>query len=384
MPTNGAREIVEGRARIACQSEAGQVFYNPKMSLNRDLAILFVKSYFDPQKQIRIADPMTASGVRAARYLLECSNVEQVECSDINRAAVDAAHQTARLNGLDDRMVITEGEANNLLLRHATTRRLDLVDLDPFGSPAPFFEGALRATSDRGILAATATDMAPLTGARSAACFRKYNVVPVRTEFEKEIAVRILVASLAFASGRLELGVRVVFSHASEHYARVYVEVEKGRRSANNSARNIGFIDYCPTCLRRDPRGVFEEFQLQCEDCASKKKPCGPIWLGPLWDNQVVQRMNEHAGAVDSPRLTVLQRTLGLIEQEASAPAFYHRVDATARSLRSSPPKLKNVLRTLAGCDFTSAQTHFHPNGFRTNAPDNIVRSIVSDLAKKT
>jgi tRNA G26 N,N-dimethylase Trm1 len=47
-----------------------EVFYNPKMKLNRDISHLVLYSYFkDFKKKINFCDPMCASGIREIRFL---------------------------------------------------------------------------------------------------------------------------------------------------------------------------------------------------------------------------------------------------------------------------------------------------------------------------
>jgi tRNA (guanine26-N2/guanine27-N2)-dimethyltransferase len=316
---------------------------------------------------------MTASGVRAIRYASECSNVESVTASDVDATSIDYANHMIQLNHLTERITVIQANAI-ALLQHHIDARFDLVDLDPFGSPSPFFESALRCTAEDGILAATATDMAPLTGTRPAACFRKYGIVVARTEFEREIAVRVLAGCLSLASGRLQLAVKVVFTHASDHYARVYVQVNKGRSVANSSVQNLGFLQYCSHCLQRTTRGVFEECECNCKNCGSKMKVIGPLWLGKLWDPELVARMNQNAATIASSRLSDLQILLDRIAGEVDAPPFYRRVDKTAHSLRTNPPRVKEIVSVLRSLGYAATRTHFHSNAFRTNASDRIVR----------
>lgn len=168
---DGTKRVVEGKVTVVLPAKRltrrTGVFYNQRMDLNRDLAILFASSHFPTWMRIRVCDPMTGSGVRAARYVLESSNVASVLAADKDPDTVEAARRTIQLNGVDAKVSVLERDANLLLTEHSENR-FDLVDLDPFGSPAPFFESALRATNDGGVVAATATDMGPLTGARAA------------------------------------------------------------------------------------------------------------------------------------------------------------------------------------------------------------------------
>ena len=60
------------------RSEA-PVFYNPLMKTNRDTAVLLLRVY---QKKIdhpvKVCEPMTGSGVRGIRFLLETYQIENI------------------------------------------------------------------------------------------------------------------------------------------------------------------------------------------------------------------------------------------------------------------------------------------------------------------
>lgn len=42
--------------------------------------------------------------------------------------------------------------------------RVDCIDLDPYGTAAPFLDSALQATEDGGLMCITCTDLAVLAG----------------------------------------------------------------------------------------------------------------------------------------------------------------------------------------------------------------------------
>ena len=374
--------VTEGKARVRFPPQSAGVFYNPKMSLNRDLAVLFAISHFSNSRELRVCDPTTASGIRAARYALEAPNVAKVVAADRDSAAVELASQTVSLNKLEDKVSVIASDANLLLLSHMN-ERFDIVDLDPFGSPAPFFESSLRATNDDGILAATATDMGPLSGARATACVRKYGIRPVRTEFEKEMAVRILAGCLANIAGRLELGVSMKFVHATDHYARLYALVTKGRKAANNSTSKLGFLQYCPSCLARQGIYSLDSVTTKCEYCNSKTKVGGPIWLGPLWDILTVESMIQHTPTIRSSRLSELQKNLGYIKEETDSPPFYYTTGVVAKIAKAKPVSLGRVLDLLKQEGFVATRTHFSPTGFHTNAPANEITYLLGDSFSK-
>ncbi len=378
--------ITEGRAKIILPSggalRKARPFYNPRMSLNRDLAILFLSAYFPASRHSRICDPMTGSGVRAVRYVLEAPNVSSVLAADVDPEAVEAAMLTVRRNRLEEKIRVIASDANLLLLNHSL-EQFDLIDLDPFGSPAPFFESTLRATINGGVVAATATDMAPLTGARKQACLRKYGACAIRTEFEKEMAVRILAGCLARIAAMLQLGASVVFSYAFDHYVRIQVAIAKGRAAANASIKSLGFLEYCPICLRRDSRKALDSFRMTCEDCGSKTEASGPIWLGELWGGRMAHDMLERTPALECSRLPEVQGLLMRIEDETKAPPFHYRTDALARTLKIKPPGRDAILQALRDEGYRASRTHFSPIGFRTDASSREIGSVMKSLPQK-
>jgi len=365
--------VVEGGAKL--QLPPG-VFYNPKMSVNRDLAILFARSYFPPGKEIVLCDPMTGSGVRAIRYVLETERIGHVLASDRDHVAAELARQTILLNHLNDRVSVVHSDAQKLLSEYVM-RRFNMIDLDPFGSPAPFFESTLRATTDGGVIAATATDMGPLSGARPTACMRKYGISSIKAEFEKELAVRTLAASLAAVACKLELGVNIVFSHATDHYARLYAAVNKGRKAANLTLGSLGYLTYCPGCLFRSATPAISSIRDKCINCGAACRTGGPFWLGPLWEKRIVDSMVQATPTLTSSRLAEVQNILARVQEEMLSPEFYFTTGTLSSVYRVKPPSLRQLIDSLRACGYEAARTHFNPTGFRTDAS---LRTIIDSF----
>jgi len=376
-------EIVEGRAKLRLPPEPRSVFYNPRMSINRDFAILFASSYFPRSKEIRLCDPMTGSGIRAVRYVLETSNVTHVVASDRDGVAAKLAQETILLNRLDGRVSVVHTDAHTLLSDHADDR-FDIIDLDPFGSPAPFFESALRATTNGGVIAATATDMGPLSGARPKACTRKYGISPVRTEFEKELAVRTLAGCLSITASKLELGIRIAFSHATDQYARLYAIVMKGRKAANQTLANLGYITHCPTCLFRSETHSISSVRDRCINCGATARTGGPFWLGAIWDERTVESMVRLTPTLASSRLSEVQKILLRVQEEAACPSFYFTTGAIASLYDVNPPSLGSLIASLRAGGYQAARTHFSPTGFRTSASPQAIAGWFRTSAEKS
>jgi len=326
---------------------------------------------------------MTGSGVRAVRYVLETPNIRLVVASDRDEVAAKLAERIILLNHSENRISVVHSDAYTLLSDH-TTDRFDLIDLDPFGSPAPFFESALRATADEGVIAATATDMGPLSGARPTACIRKYGVWPVRAEFEKELAVRTLAGCLAITACKLELGINIAFSHATNHYARLYAVVRKGRKAANQTLPSLGYLTYCSSCLSRSETPSVTSVGSKCGNCGATARVGGPFWLGPIWDRGTVQSMVRLTPSLVSTRVSEVQEILGRVMEEAASPRFYFTTGSMASIYRVKPPSLELLIDSLRGRGYEATRTHFSPTGFRTNASIQTIIGCFQTITEKS
>ena len=73
--------------------------------------------------------------------------------------------------------------------RKATRLPFHIIDLDPYGSPAPFLDSAIQAIVEGGLLMVTCTDMAVLCGNHGETCYAKYGSYPVKSKFCHEMVL---------------------------------------------------------------------------------------------------------------------------------------------------------------------------------------------------
>jgi tRNA (guanine26-N2/guanine27-N2)-dimethyltransferase len=356
------------------------VFYNPVMELNRDVAVLAFQAYQRMvNRDISICEPLTSTGVRAVRLAAEIHGVKQVVASDINTRAYKLAEHNVHLNGLEERVALKHKDANCLLSCHGAPRkRFDVVDIDPFGSPVPYLDSAVRALRNKGLLATTATDLAPLCGVHTKACIRKYGGKPMRTEYCHELAVRLLAGCVATIAAKHDVGVHVVFSHSTDHYIRVYAQIAYGAKKADASIKNLGYVLHCFNCLHRETaRSPFDLHIEKCPECGSKMDWAGPLWLGKIFDRQFCELMaqeNRHTAFRNSRKIVTL---LSLAKEEAEAPATYYVIDKISNKLSLSVPSVAVMLRILHDNGFDAVPTHFNSRGVRTNASAIVVQNML-------
>lgn len=355
------------------------VFYNSRMELNRDLAVLALAAYAKRRKEIWACEPMAGCGVRGIRFAVEVDNVRSVVLNDINPCAARLAEKNVRMSGLSGKVGVENLEANLLLSAHSASHsRFDVVDIDPFGSPAPYLDSAVRAVSDGGLIALTATDMAPLCGVHPEACVRKYGGRPLRTEYCHEIAVRLLLGALVSAAGKHDIGIQSVFSHSTDHYVRAYAVIRRGSELANGSVATKGFILHCFHCFHRETaRGIATFLPQICPECGKTLSIAGPLWLGPLYDRQFCSDMSDLSEGVQWRDKRRLQRILTMVLNESDDPTYYV-IDRMCDRLGIPTEPRGAVVRHLTNQGYPATPTHFNPHGIRTAAPARIVSTAIA------
>jgi tRNA (guanine26-N2/guanine27-N2)-dimethyltransferase len=361
------------------------VFYNPVMEFNRDFSVAALQAYIDlyaPHKPITLVEPLTATGVRSVRYALEVEGVGRVIAGDIDPEAVRYARRNAESNGVSGTVEVRRGDASALLHRLAREEGEPIlaVDLDPFGSPAPFMDAALAAVGHRGLLAATATDLAVLEGSKRRAALRRYQARLQRIPQAKEVAVRTLIGYAARLAAARDKAVRPLAAYWADHYVRVYLLVERGARRADRMLEEcVGHAYWCEGLGHVEIAGCPEP---------SRGRVLGPLWTCETGDPEFLERV----AALASGRLAEYAATASRVERLASrllreAPLtrgkFYFELWALAASMKANTPSRRRMLDMLHELGWDAVETHYSPSGVRSRAPLTLARSLVGLLHRR-
>ncbi|MFQ6095435.1 MAG: tRNA (guanine(10)-N(2))-dimethyltransferase [Candidatus Bathyarchaeia archaeon] len=361
------------------------VFYNPMMELNRDLAVLALQAYQRTvQQKLVVCEPLAGCGVRGIRFAKEVEGIRRVLMNDINPVAAEMARYNVGLNSLSRRVFVLNEEANLLLSRYAAPRkRFDFVDIDPFGAPVPYLDTALRALRDGGLIALTATDMAPLCGVYPKVALRKYGGKSLRTEYCHEVAIRLLAGCLASTAARHNIGLRLLFSHSTDHYIRVYARSVYGAEKADRTIQNLGYMLHCFNCFHREiHRGLIPTLTDRCSECGSRLEAAGPLWLGKLSDRDFCSLMEREIADRRLGERKRAMRLLSLVIEESEGPATYYVVDKICDRFGLSVPPLKDVLNKIKEVGFKAFPTHFNNTGVKTDAPARVVIDTIKELSR--
>ena len=286
---------IEGATKLLVPSESlervppptSPVFFNPAASLNRHVSVAVAAAVGGSN----FCDSLSGVGSRGVRVAKEVGM--DVTLVDFNAQALRLGRKSAALNKVASRCRFVESESSAFLSsRNGKDERYDFVDVDPFGTPAPFFAAALSAVAPGGILSFTATDAAVLCGVYSGVSSRRYFASSLNNHFSHETGSRILLGAVCKLAGSVDLGVVPVFAHATRHYFRAYVRVETGATKADAALRNLGYVVWGRHCGHSS---VEKEASRACVTCGKAAKIAGPLWAGKVTDKKAVAAARREA-----------------------------------------------------------------------------------------
>ncbi len=359
------------------------VFYNPEMEFNRNISVASIAVFAEEfDKELRICDALSASGIAGIRYGREIKNLSEIWLNDKNPRAIELIIKNLSLQGLKltkingkweslskPKFIVTKKDACRLLSENV----FSVIDLDPYGSPVPFIDSVARSIYWNGFVCITATDTAPLCGTYPLACFRKYGVKSFRCHFSKELGLRILVSTIIREFAKHEKAFLPLFGFYHKHFFRVHGRASPRESEITKLLKNFGFVSFCEKC---GMWFVGEEPQPRCK-CGEKMKITGEIYLGEIWNKRfildVIDELKRRGFKKEQKLAEIILR-----ESEITNPFFYdlHFISST---LNKSPVKIEHVINSLRQLGYKACRTHFASTGIRTDANyDEVVKAIKS------
>lgn len=372
-----AEEAVEGRTVLYAPAtnvagpgthDRAVPFYNPAMRRNRDLTLLLVRHMARARgRELDVADALCGAGARSLRIANEVDAPLVVHANDGDPRAIERLLAARERNGIPpERIVARQGNAFTFL----SERRYDLVDIDPFGSPSPFLDAAVRATRHDGFVCLTATDTAALCGTYPRVCRRRYAAWHGLhgTPWRAEAGLRILAASAVHAAGRLDREARPVWSVFGGHWMRVVLRVRDGRGLADRALREVGHA-----AVEDAARPVFTRAPPE------RQRWAGPLWTGPLHDGGVLRGMRDAVDDAVDPRSV---RLLDALLDEADAPAWWVEPRLLRALAGGDAPPREPFMAALREAGLQAARSHMDPEGVRTDADDDALRRVMDSVRR--
>lgn len=343
--------ILEAGANIHVQSDP-PVFYNPRMQFNRTLSSLALGAALPQLNGRRVLDGFCATGIRGIRYALE-NTLDEITFLDADPNAVELARLNANANQIKNAAFVCD-EFNHFA---TATTPFDVVEVDPFGTPAPFVANALRACRKKAILSVTATDLATLCGRQNQPAKRRYDAEPLYVDFAHELALRIVLGFVARQAAMQDAGITPLFSFYQEHFTKIMVFVEKSATKANECLTHLDHVYFDPKTLARDTKPLKTK----------TRKIAGPLWVSDVNNAAILKAMKQKAPDEKT------RRVLELLESERGFPPYFYDVHHVGKTA----PKMDALIEKLRKKKFTASRTHVAPTGLKTDATIHQLRRIM-------
>ncbi|GGL28428.1 tRNA (guanine(10)-N(2))-dimethyltransferase [Halarchaeum grantii] len=366
-------EVTEGAVTVDVSEQSGEaiedaVFFNPEQELNRDLTVAALRAYREREPRAETyLDAMAASGIRGVRAANDGWTATLV---DRDPDAVALAEANLARNDCEGD--VRHDDANAVLWD--PQRAFDVVDLDPFGTPAPFLDAAFANTRD--LVCVTATDTAPLCGAHLKSGIRKYQTVPRNTEYHAEVGVRVLLSAMARSAARFDVGITPVLTHATRHYVRTYVDLTHAASAANDAVDALGHVHHCPECLwRTHEYGLRADRPDACPNCdGTNLLTAGPLWLEATREDAFLERVRGQLSD-DMATKETADGLLTDLREELDTPTHYDQHKLYGR-WGEPAVGMDEFLGALRDAGHAASRTHYGGTTFKTDADVAEIRDV--------
>lgn len=357
----------EGLARIIYNSN---VFLNPKAKLNRDISVVIAKEFF--KGRFSVLDATSATGIRAIRYAKE-ANADPITVLDINEDAIDIIHRNLSLNNVN--ATVIRDDIRSFSLR--SDKRFNLIDIDPFGSPALLVNSAFTLASKRALLFVTATDTAVLCGNKHRAALKKYNAITFDSDISHEVGARILIYFIARIASQYNFGIEPLAVLSYNTYIRLYLKIERGDDKAMKSIESYGFFYKCNECGNQ---GLYTRYNIEqrCSVCNSRVNISGPLWIGKLF-NERESYSDALKDLASTYKANEWRWIIKAILEELDIPFYYYLPEITSR-LKKGSISIDKLIELLRSNGYMASRTHFNKSAIKCSCSYSELKGIISDL----
>ncbi|KAF4977466.1 hypothetical protein FZEAL_6030 [Fusarium zealandicum] len=397
------------------------------------------------KSQFQILDALSASGLRALRYAHELPFVTSVKANDLSDSAAETIKMNAKHNGLEDKITVTQGDALALMYRAIAddlskkdrlgnpgrTNKFDVIDLDPYGTAAPFFDAAVQSVrDDGGLLCITCTDSAVWAGhSYSEKTFALYGGIPVKGMHSHEAGLRLVLNAVATSAARYGLAIEPLLSLSIDFYTKFFIRVNKSPQSVKFLAAKTMMVYSCdqgcgawetqplmkskPTPNKKGS-GAFIKHTMalgptadqHCQHCGYKMHVNGPMYGGLIHSQEFIQKLLDQIPGADRavygtmPRLEGMLRTA--LEEYLPGPEPKETVDPKDAQLAKVDhypffivlSRLSNVVScqtpsedmfrgALIHLGYRTARSHCRPGSIKTDAPWSTVWWLMTEWIRQ-
>ncbi|EGV60217.1 TRM-domain-containing protein [Yamadazyma tenuis ATCC 10573] len=403
--------VKEGKAEIV---GGEKVFYNHIQQFNRDLSVMVIQSWYkkyghtlnkkrdatgeQPSNFINILEALSATGLRSIRYAKEIEHVNKVVANDLLAEAVKLIDENVEHNQLGDKVKSNCGDAIKYM--SSTNQKFHVVDLDPYGTAAPFIDSALQCVKDEGILLVTCTDAGVLAGSGyPEKCYALYgghnfgNTL-IGSESNHEVGIRLILQSIASTAAKYKKTIEPLLSLSIDYYFRVFVKVKTSAFDVKELASNTMLTYHCTGCgdkhnqhmgrrVKTEKSYKYQTPKLvnvgsRCPYCESTYNLAGPMYGGRIHNREFVKQVLSVNASCDKDVYHTSERIKGMLTlalHELELP-FYFNLNQLSSFFKSPPISINEFSKALGNLGYKLSLTHAKKNCIKTDAPWNVILDI--------
>jgi tRNA (guanine26-N2/guanine27-N2)-dimethyltransferase len=498
--TPPSRDQKEEGKQAAGSEARPTVFYNPIQQFNRDLSVLAIRAYgehaiasklekhernsarkrglkrkrqdteeaedkeqpkpTEPAKPAQpqewkptftILDALSASGLRALRYAKELPFVTRIIANDLSKSAIESMQLNIQHNRVGNIVQPNNADACSFMYSVLGPQKpdsegiyfgkFDVVDLDPYGTAAPFFDGAVQALYDGGMLCVTCTDAGVFAAiGYPEKTFALYGGVSLKGAHSHEAGLRLILHAVAMSASKYGLAMEPLLSLSIDFYARLFIRIHKSPAEVKFTAGNTMLVYNCDAgcgawttqrlgqSRRREGKNGTPFYSYSpslgpaasptCNHCGFKTHLAGPMWAGPLHNPHFIQRILNLLPGADKetyptiPRIegmltTALEEDLDISSDSTDAapepgtdtsssvliprvdPAktepypFFFLTSSISRALHCTTLPEDMLRGALLKLGYRSSRSHTKPGSVRTDAPWEVIWEIMREWIRQ-
>jgi tRNA (guanine26-N2/guanine27-N2)-dimethyltransferase len=373
------------------------------------------------------------------RYAKEIPFSTSITANDLSSKATEAIKLNVQHNKLESKIKANTGNAIVHMYSFADQKGYDVIDLDPYGTAAPFIDAAIQAINHDGLLCVTCTDSAIFAShGYLEKTYSQYGGLPLKGEPCHEGGLRLLLHAIGTSAGRYGMSIEPLLSLSIDYYIRVFVRVRKSPNDVKMLAGKTMIVYHCQNGCgswstqylaknrpkqNRDGTSSYKYSFAQgpsadrlCDHCGTKTHLSGPMYGGPLHNVGFIQRILAQLNGVDKETYATKDRiegmlhtameevTFGALSKTSSKSESSEQLDplipktdpaaldehpffiipsSVAKILHCAAPPLAAMRGALRHAGFRVTMSHCKPGSIRSDAPWEAIWHIMLEWVRQ-
>ncbi|KAI9683881.1 MAG: RNA methyltransferase tRNA(m5U54)methyltransferase [Trizodia sp. TS-e1964] len=388
-----------------------------------------------------ILDALSATGLRALRYAHEIPFVTSVVANDLLPQATASIKLNVQHNRLEekirtnssDAIAYMYGIAAGIHKNEPNAGKFDVIDLDPYGTAAPFLDAALHSLRDGGLLCVTCTDAGVFASVGySEKTYSLYGGLPLKGPHSHEAGLRLILHAIATSAARHGLAIEPLLSLSIDFYARLFVRVKKSPVQVKFLAGKTMIVYNCDSGCgawttqllgrnkeAKDRNGgkIYKHGLSQgptahptCQHCGFKSHMAGPMYAGPLHSKPFITRILGSLPGLDHKTYATVDRIEGMlstaldellpvssdIENASNSnnslefdharldhTPFYFILNAISKVIHCITPHENAFRGALVHLGYRVTRSHIKPGTIKTDAPWEVIWEVMREWVRQ-